>query len=255
MSFGRIDLEDEQNDTLSRMVDAERDPKRRASWILVQSGQGRDTLIQRIGGDTRFEVTKGDLEELAERGYLRVDFGSGGNPLYEVTVSGRGYDAERRKLAGEAIQVVEDTVRRFLEAEPFRTSYREAYERWRQAEQEMWDAETLADFTDIGHGCREAMQNFVSRLVAESNATDAPHDAKMTASRLRAVVKVKGPTGRRGELLDVLIEYWRSVAALVERQEHGALKEGESLTWEDARRVVFQTAIVMFEVARALRDL
>jgi hypothetical protein len=38
----------------------------------------------------------------------------------------------------------------------------------------------------------------------------------------------------------------------VQRQEHGAQKEGRPLVWEDGRRVVFQTAIVMFELDRAL---
>ncbi len=36
------------------------------------------------------------------------------------------------------------------------------------------------------------------------------------------------------------------------RQEHGAQKESETLQWEDARRVVFQTAMVMFELDRTL---
>jgi hypothetical protein len=36
------------------------------------------------------------------------------------------------------------------------------------------------------------------------------------------------------------------------RQEHGGQKEGRPLTWEDARRVVFQTLIVMYEIDRAL---
>ena len=44
--------------------------------------------------------------------------------------------------------------------------------------------------------------------------------------------------------LDALLTYWGTVSDLVQRQEHGAKKEGEPLMWEDARRVVFQTAIV-----------
>jgi hypothetical protein len=40
---------------------------------------------------------------------------------------------------------------------------------------------------------------------------------------------------------------------LVQRQEHGAQKEVTPLTWEDARRVVFQTCVVMYEINRALK--
>ena len=39
---------------------------------------------------------------------------------------------------------------------------------------------------------------------------------------------------------------------LIERQEHGAKKEGEELGAEDARQVVFQLLIVMNEIDRAL---
>jgi hypothetical protein len=52
--------------------------------------------------------------------------------------------------------------------------------------------------------------------------------------------------------LVALLAYWGTVSDLVQRQEHGAQKEGGPLVWEDGRRVVFQTAIVMFEVDRAL---
>jgi hypothetical protein len=51
--------------------------------------------------------------------------------------------------------------------------------------------------------------------------------------------------------LDALLAYWGTVSDLVQRQEHGGLREREPLTWEDTRRVVFQTAIVMFEIAQA----
>ena len=39
---------------------------------------------------------------------------------------------------------------------------------------------------------------------------------------------------------------------LVQRQEHGAQKEGEDLTYEDARRVLLHTAMVMDECDRIL---
>jgi hypothetical protein len=53
-------------------------------------------------------------------------------------------------------------------------------------------------------------------------------------------------------LLAGLTDYWEALVDLVERQVHGAQKEGQALTWEDARRIVFQTMAVMYEVDRAL---
>jgi hypothetical protein len=36
------------------------------------------------------------------------------------------------------------------------------------------------------------------------------------------------------------------------RQEHAGTREGEPLIWEDGRRVVLQTAVVMFEIDKSL---
>ena len=52
--------------------------------------------------------------------------------------------------------------------------------------------------------------------------------------------------------IDALIVYWGTLDDLVQRQEHGAQKEGEALSWEDARRLVFQTINVMVELRRTL---
>jgi hypothetical protein len=56
----------------------------------------------------------------------------------------------------------------------------------------------------------------------------------------------------RSHLLDALLAYWGEVNDLLQRQEHGGQKEGEPLTWEDGRRAVFHTAIVMYEIDRTL---
>ena len=52
--------------------------------------------------------------------------------------------------------------------------------------------------------------------------------------------------------LDALLAFWGTVSDLVQRQEHGALREGEQLVWHDGRRVVFLTMTVMHEIDSAL---
>jgi hypothetical protein len=54
------------------------------------------------------------------------------------------------------------------------------------------------------------------------------------------------------EFAAALLAYFGTTSDLIVRQEHAARKEGERLVWEDARRVVFQTASVMFELDRFL---
>lgn len=55
-----------------------------------------------------------------------------------------------------------------------------------------------------------------------------------------------------GAFLEALHAYWCTLDDLVQRQEHGAQKEGAPVIWEDGRRVVFQTAVAMFEIDRSL---
>jgi hypothetical protein len=52
------------------------------------------------------------------------------------------------------------------------------------------------------------------------------------------------------QLAEAIIGYWGAVSDLAQRQEHGAQKEGDPLTLEDSRRLVFHTAFVMYELDR-----
>ena len=52
--------------------------------------------------------------------------------------------------------------------------------------------------------------------------------------------------------IEALVHYFGTVSDLNQRQEHGATRESESLTPEDARRVVFHSMLVMYEVDRTL---
>jgi hypothetical protein len=67
---------------------------------------------------------------------------------------------------------------------------------------------------------------------------------RVTVARIRSVLEhLAGLLGATEKpLLDALLTYWGTVSDLVQRQEHGAQREGESLSWADSRRVVFQTA-------------
>jgi hypothetical protein len=106
--------------------------------------------------------------------------------------------------------------------------------------------------TTVGHYLREAMMAFAAEAVERYVVTDAPADPVRTVDRLRAVIGRAKPnlSTREAPLLDALVVYWGTVHDLVARQEHGAAKS-ERLVSEDARRVVFQSAMVMFELDRA----
>ncbi len=77
----------------------------------------------------------------------------------------------------------------------------------------------------------------------------------ITVERPRTIIKETAPSKKSKSVekfLYALIAYWGALSDLVQRQEHGANKEGEQLVWEDARRVVFHTCVVMFELGRSI---
>ena len=54
---------------------------------------------------------------------------------------------------------------------------------------------------------------------------------------------------REKKFLKALLAYWGRPATWC-NAKNGAGKEREKLSWEDARIVVFQTMLVMYEIAR-----
>jgi hypothetical protein len=141
-----------------------------------------------------------------------------------------------------------------LEVEPFRQKYPEAYQKWAEADRVLWSSDSEGQLTTIGHLCTEAMQEFAAALVERYRPPDADANKEHTVARVRAVLHHRKDQLPRTvkPFLDALLAYWGTVGDLAERQEHGSRKEGQPLRWEDARRLVFQTAIVMFELDRSL---
>jgi hypothetical protein len=149
---------------------------------------------------------------------------------------------------------VEGTIVQYVDADRIRSRYPLAYQRWKEAAVLLWGSDATAELTTIGHKLREAIQEFATALAERENVSAAESNPQNTVARLRAVIAT-----RRTHLgtapaafLDALVSYWGTVSDLVQRQEHGAQREGEPLEWEDGRRAVFQTALVMYEIDRAV---
>lgn len=252
--WDHIFLEHEQEALFAEMVEAQRSVPRtdRRKFMLSKHMGGSDLHHPGLsGGDNVYE---GDLEALVDAGLLRPSFGSQGTPLYDVTPRGYKYYEHLRKSEGEPVERIEMHVRALLDSERFRDAYPEAYGKWQDAESMLWSNDSAENHSKIGHTCREAMIAFVNTLVQKFSPPDVDPDQAKTVNRLRAVLTYKADQLGRSErrFLDALIEYWHRVSDLVQRQEHAALREGEELVWEDSRRVVFQTAIVLYEVDRSL---
>lgn len=247
-------LEPEQEELLMTLVEAARNVPRskRREFAILQSGAG-DFLGHPGLPKDKHQIYFGDVKILARAGLLNLD-SSRGTPLFDVLPLGFRYYEYLKKRAGEPVERIQATVGDYLNAHEFQNKYPEAFEKWSSAEDLLWRADTEQQLTTIGHLCREAVQEFATTLVERFQPPDVTADKARTVARVKAVLDLKageiGTTERR--LLKALLIYWRRVNDLIQRQEHGAQKEEEELVWEDAQRVVFQTAIVMFEIGRSV---
>ena len=246
--FDDILVSDDQKELLAVMVEAQRAvPKdRRFPFLLSTTSDGSHLIHEGLPGNVG--AHSGDLDTLAEKGLLRPSFSSGGTPNYDVTNEGFAYYEWTRTAEGQPLENVEAEVRRFLDSDIFRRRHAKALERWRNAGERLWGADDDATFTEIGHVCREAIQAFAEDVGAAGNP-----DPTKTVDRIRYAFVSLDVGSRTRAFAEALLVYWGTVSDLIVRQEHGATKEGEPLSWEDARRCVFQTALVMFEIDRILQ--
>ena len=249
-------LEPEQVSLLCRLIEAERSvPKgQRGKFIAVESDQtsGAVFLYTTVPG-IRVSGSPTDAEILAENGLLGLTHSSSGGRLFHMRPEALQYYREL-KQASEPVEVVEKEVRVYLSSEEFKRSCETAYQKWSQAESLLWVSDSDKQYTTVGHLCREALQEFADMLVKQHRPSEVDPDKAHTTSRICAVVQHrKGQMGSaESKFLSRLVMNWGAVSDLVQRQEHGAQRDGAPLKWEDARRVVFQTMIVMYEVDRSL---
>ena len=241
-------LEKEQADLLLALVEAYRSNREPFLMIKAMNASGH-VLLRHPGLKDDIGVPPHDLQMLEREGLLFVTERGSGGRFFVPTPEARELYRQTKTQASEPVEHIEGEVRFFLSAEAMR-DYPRASEAWRKAESLYWQPDAADHLSDFGHHCREAMQAFASELAEKHKVVDIDPDPARTINRVTAVLRVR--TGETvAEFLDALIDYWRKVNNLVQRQEHSGQKEGRPVDLEDARLVVFQTLVVMYEVHRA----
>lgn len=247
-------LSPDQQHLLVDLVEADRRLGKREPFMTVSSLQLSGVQIVHRGWlDEERDVFFGDLEELAHRALIRLSTVASGTHSFYITNDGNYAYAELMRSRGEPIQRAEQTVRRYVDSTDFAARHPGAHAKWVEAESLLWADATPSGFTAIGHFAREAMQEFATSL-SKAVGVSVDGDPAKTVARVRACLGAVGARLGSTErpFLDALLAYWGTVNDLVQRQEHGAQKDGVALQLRDARRVVLQTAIVMFEIDEAV---
>jgi hypothetical protein len=243
-----IYLEPEQLALFEELLEAwrgaPRDQRQPFLYIKLMAGN----VIQGNGID-KANVPDGDVEELRAEGLISFDGDSFTIPARSIAMY-----QEWKGSNIEPVADVEAQITRYLDSQRFRARYPEPYSRWRDAAVLLWGEDSEQELSTIGHKCREAMQEFATALLALHDVRDANPDKAKTRDRFSAVVNTRRDAlgEAKSTLLDALFDYWRATDKYIQRQEHAGQREGESLTPDDGRRAVFQTAVLMFEVDRTL---
>lgn len=167
-----------------------------------------------------------------------------------VTPEGLRVSGVSHRSQGAGRQMLE-VLAGYLDEEAFRRRHPQAHEEWRSAF-DLYRVNPERHAKHIGLGCRTSIDAFADDLVRETGA-EVDADAG-SVDRIRAALRARrsGMPKRLPAALDALVRYWGAMSDLANRQTHGARKEGEQLTREDARRLLFQLMYVMHELDRAI---
>jgi hypothetical protein len=253
--FDNLLLESEHKELLVTLVEASRNilSKDRQKFFVSQT-LSDNTLLHPGLPNGSLEIYMGDVEELARVGLINLSFVQGGTPIFDVNPSGFAYYEYLKEQNGQPIERIESTVHNYLSSDRFLQKYPVPYKKWLDAENLVWKSESEQQFTTIGHLCREAIQEFANILVGYFQPPNVDMDKSHDIKRVESILKFRAEELSQTErpFLEALLSYWANTSALIQRQEHGAQKEGQVLVWDDARRIVFHTAILMFEVDKAV---
>ena len=251
MNFSHIILEPEQKDLFIRMVENVRSVPRENRSPMIEASSKDGTCLVMPKGQIK-GYAQGDPDALVSVGLLNIDYGSRGGKRYTISPVGFQYYEWLMKEMGKPVERIEKHTFNYFDSGDFRKTYKEAYGKLKQAEELLWSSDSDANFSAIGHHCREALQEFADALYEQVIGKPSEEPKASTVKRIRAIIEAKSTeTGKTvTAFLDSLLPFWGTVSDLVQRQEHAGQKEGEHINWEHARRVVFQSANVMFELHR-----
>ena len=156
-------------------------------------------------------------------------------------------------LAGRDVDAVEQqTLGRLRSGRLDDRLFGSALAKWEKAFALLSSSDGDTNLTAVGHHLREAQQEFA--LAAVKFVGRPVADLKPSHARANVTVALgEWSLVTNDDALASIDAVWVAADKLTQRLEHGALKEGVPLTWEDARGAVFATAFGMSEVARALR--
>lgn len=200
----------------------------------------------------QFPCSRSDFDTLLYSKFVQA--ASYGDGVYQVTNQGLKHYATMSD-AGALDELFETTVS--IIQQRFPEEYRVPIELVESAAKKLLAAQDEHSLTEIGHMCRDAIQEFARTFYSIHCPVDDQRDLAKSKNLMR-VEYVLGLWKRelgdtRVELLTALYSYYKQVSDLLQKVEHGSEQGKRQLTWDDARLAVLGTYLVMSELTRAER--
>lgn len=247
-------LKPQQEKLLLELIHAERvaGESDRSPFYASQTFDGADVMHPGFPGRNH-TIYWGDVQSLLQSGLLMPTKIDTNLVVFELAPEAYEYAKDVVGVSSDE-DPAEAMALAYIDASQFANRHPAAFDAWRKARDAVAVGGSETQLTEVGHWSREAMQAFTTDLVGSHGVRDADSDPAHTVARLRAVISQRpAETGETvAAFLAALVAYWGTLSDLVQRQEHGAQRDGEALGWHDARRIVFHTLAVMHELDASL---
>jgi hypothetical protein len=221
-------------------------------FALIRLSSGSSILVAPDGNNKK--VTFSDFEDLDQNGLIRLRITGDRSGSFSITPKGFSYYQYLHQGDANKVDHIEDKILRYMNSEAFRSKYGAAWAKWSKAYDLMLQPNPEQYLSQIGHLCRESVQEFTDVLFVKFKLDAMKIEKAKTVSRLKLIFAEcnKQESGTRMQLLNALLEYWGALQDFIQRQEHSGQKESQQVTVEESRCLVFQTMNVMYEIGRVI---
>ena len=239
-------LDSTQDALLLAMADAAQASPQRQPFFCFGIETSHNFVVSHPGIPHDFEEAyPGDLETLQSEGHIRTTPMGHRKLSVDLTARGVDYASQLRRRTIDPITHVEENIMSLLEPGTLNARYPVATRKWEEARKILSDQDAANHLSTIGHLCRECLQEFSFALAAQRNITI---DRREIASTVKTFNAILDSIRVDRAFFQALLAYWGTLSDLIQRQEHAGAKEGRPVTLSDAKRVVFHTALVMYEL-------
>jgi hypothetical protein len=219
----------------------------RKEFLVINADAGPQALL----AHKHFPINGPDFVHLVDAGFIRI-LRQHNSYMQCCCVTNPGIEYLSRAVAAAPIRFLAERsmsiVRKDLPPE-----LRRAQELVEAAGAKLPGAKTEHELSEIGHNCREALQEFAAvayeKWVPSEQREELPKEKNL--KKLKAVVLAWKPQlgDTATALADVLVDYSWAVSNLVQKVEHRSQSQGRPLSWADVRRAVLYTYLLMAEFA------